>query len=49
MKALFIGGTGTISTEISKLCIQQGWEPQPRQRIFPCTRRRARALRGHSR
>ena len=25
MKALFIGGTGTISTEISKLCIQQGW------------------------
>ncbi len=26
MKALFIGGTGTISTEISKLCIQQGWE-----------------------
>jgi len=26
MKALFIGGTGTISTEISKLCIRQGWE-----------------------
>lgn len=26
MKALFIGGTGTISTEISKLCIKQGWE-----------------------
>ena len=26
MKALLIGGTGTISTEISKLCIQQGWE-----------------------
>lgn len=26
MKALFIGGTGTISTEISKLCVQQGWE-----------------------
>ena len=26
MKALFIGGTGTISTEISKLCVQQGWQ-----------------------
>lgn len=26
MKALFIGGTGTISTEISRLCIQQGWQ-----------------------
>jgi len=26
MKALFIGGTGTISTEISKLCVSQGWE-----------------------
>lgn len=26
MKALLIGGTGTISTEISKLCIQRGWE-----------------------
>lgn len=26
MKALFIGGTGTISTEISKLCVRQGWE-----------------------
>ena len=26
MKALFIGGTGTISAEISKRCIQQGWE-----------------------
>ena len=26
MKALFIGGTGTISTEISKLCIKQGWD-----------------------
>ena len=26
MKALFIGGTGTISTEISKLCLKQGWE-----------------------
>ena len=26
MKALFIGGTGTISTEISKLCLRQGWE-----------------------
>jgi len=26
MKALFIGGTGTISTEISKLCVKRGWE-----------------------
>lgn len=26
MKALFIGGTGTISTEISRLCIRRGWE-----------------------
>ncbi len=26
MKALFIGGTGTISTAISKLCVQRGWE-----------------------
>ena len=26
MKALFIGGTGTISTAISALCIQRGWE-----------------------
>ena len=26
MKALFIGGTGTISTEISKLCVQNGWQ-----------------------
>ena len=26
MKALFIGGTGTISTEISKLCIAKGWD-----------------------
>ena len=26
MKALLIGGTGTISTEISKLCIQKGWD-----------------------
>ena len=26
MKALFIGGTGTISSEISKLCVAQGWE-----------------------
>ena len=26
MKVLFIGGTGTISTAISALCIQQGWE-----------------------
>jgi len=26
MKALFIGGTGTISTEITKLCLKHGWE-----------------------
>ena len=26
MKALFIGGTGTISTEISKLCVKKSWE-----------------------
>lgn len=26
MKALFIGGTGTISTAISKLCVEKGWE-----------------------
>lgn len=26
MKALFIGGTGTISMAISKLCLQKGWE-----------------------
>ncbi len=26
MKALFIGGTGTISTEISKRCVKQGWD-----------------------
>ena len=26
MKALFIGGTGTISTEISKLLIKRGWD-----------------------
>ena len=26
MKALFIGGTGTISTEISKLCVRKGWD-----------------------
>jgi len=26
MKALFIGGTGTISTAISALCVAQGWE-----------------------
>jgi nucleoside-diphosphate-sugar epimerase len=26
MKALFIGGTGTISTEISKLAVKSGWE-----------------------
>ncbi|MBC8063144.1 MAG: SDR family oxidoreductase [Clostridiaceae bacterium] len=26
MKALFIGGTGTISTAISKLAVEKGWE-----------------------
>ena len=26
MKALFIGGTGIISTEITKLCIRNGWD-----------------------
>ena len=26
MKALFIGGTGTISTAISALCVERGWE-----------------------
>lgn len=26
MKALFIGGTGTISADISSLCVRQGWE-----------------------
>ncbi len=26
MKALFIGGTGTISTEITKLCAKKGWD-----------------------
>ena len=26
MKALFIGGTGTISTAISALCVSKGWE-----------------------
>ncbi|NLV58148.1 MAG: SDR family oxidoreductase [Clostridiales bacterium] len=26
MKALFIGGTGTISASISKLCVAQGWD-----------------------
>jgi len=25
MKALFIGGTGTISTDITKLCVEKGW------------------------
>ena len=25
MKALFIGGTGTISTSITELCVQRGW------------------------
>ena len=26
MKALFIGGTGLISTAVSKLALQRGWE-----------------------
>ena len=26
MKALFIGGTGTISTEVSRLALERGWE-----------------------
>ena len=26
MKALFIGGTGTISMAISKLLLQKGWD-----------------------
>ena len=26
MKALFIGGTGTISMAISKLLLEKGWE-----------------------
>ena len=26
MKALFIGGTGTISTAVSRLCVERGWE-----------------------
>lgn len=26
MKALLIGGTGTISTEISRLCVRKGWD-----------------------
>ena len=26
MKALLIGGTGTISTDITKLCVQKGWD-----------------------
>jgi len=26
MKALFIGGTGTISTDITKLCVEKGWD-----------------------
>ncbi len=26
LKALFIGGTGTISTEISRLCVKKGWD-----------------------
>ncbi|MCL1998816.1 MAG: SDR family oxidoreductase [Turicibacter sp.] len=26
MKALFIGGTGTISTDITNLCVAQGWD-----------------------
>ena len=26
MRALFIGGTGTISTAVSKLAVEKGWE-----------------------
>jgi len=26
MKALFIGGTGTISADITKLCVKKGWD-----------------------
>lgn len=26
MKALFIGGTGTISSSVTELAVQQGWE-----------------------
>ena len=26
MKALFIGGTGTISSSISALCVSRGWD-----------------------
>ena len=26
MKALFIGGNGTISTEITRLCVRKGWD-----------------------
>ncbi|MCL2422266.1 MAG: SDR family oxidoreductase, partial [Defluviitaleaceae bacterium] len=26
MKALLIGGTGTISTDITRLCVQKGWD-----------------------
>ena len=26
MKALLIGGTGTISTDITKLCVEKGWD-----------------------
>ncbi len=26
MKALFIGGTGTISTDVTRLCTEKGWE-----------------------
>ena len=26
MKALFIGGTGTISSAISALCVRRGWD-----------------------
>lgn len=26
MKALFIGGTGVISTDITKLCVEKGWD-----------------------
>ena len=29
MKALFIGGTGTISTDVVELAQQRGWEITP--------------------
>ena len=38
MKALFIGGTGTISTEISKRCVREGWELTLLNRGSACER-----------